>query len=368
MPLPPTKKLALGAAAAALIAIIFLAANFSVTSKLTVRQQLLRFVPTDATAVAFLDVEDFRQSPFLRKLYAWAPHPVEDSEYTQFVRDTGFSYERDLQRVMLAISNHGPSTNFLAIAEGNFDRQKIESFLATSAKASQQGKWKVFILSRTSSDQPLLLTFLSDHRMAFSNSEHLLAILSAASDSGRAEWNARFERLAGTPLFAVIRQDSATQEAFNAAAPGGFRSPQLSALLNQLQWISIAGKPEGDQLQLVSEGECLSEAATSQLQDLLKGLVILAQSGLHDPKLRQQMNPEERQAYLEVLKGMDIQKIDRGDWKSVRVILSVTPKFLEVARASSLSAPSGPESVPASASPPADKNRSKSKHKIRTKR
>ena len=47
------------------------------------------------------------------------------------------------------------------------------------------------------------------------------------------------------------------------------------------------------------------------------------------------MNPEEREAYLEILKGADVQKIDRGEWKSVRVVLSITPKFLDVARAAS---------------------------------
>jgi hypothetical protein len=362
MPVPRTKKFALGAAAAALITTIFLVAHFSSTAKLTVRQQLLGIIPTDATAIAFLDLEEFRQTSFLKKFYAWAPNPVEDPEYIQFVADTGFSYERDLARVVVAVSHEGPSTHFLAIADGKFDRKKIESFLAHNGKASQQGQWKVFALSRSSGDGPLSLAFLSDDRIAITNSESLQARLSASTDASREEWNARFERLAGTPLFAVIHQDRQTQDAFSAAAPGGFQSPQLSALFEQLQWISIAGKPEGDQMRLVSEGECLSEPTRSQLRELLEGLVILAQNGLNDPKLRQQMNPEERQAYLEVLKGAEIQKIDRGDWKSVRVTVSVTPKFLEAARASSLH-PSSSDSIPATLrAPDKSKPTSKTRH------
>jgi hypothetical protein len=51
------------------------------------------------------------------------------------------------------------------------------------------------------------------------------------------------------------------------------------------------------------------------------------------------MNPEERQAYLEILRSADVQKIDRDEWKSVRLMLEITPKFLDVARLASPGAP-----------------------------
>jgi len=130
----------------------------------------------------------------------------------------------------------------------------------------------------------------------------------------------------------VIRQDPALQSALSSAAPGGFRSPQLAALLDQLQWISVAGKPDGEVLRLVADGECPSDVVASQLRDFLQGIQLLAQNGLNDPQLRRQMNPEERDTYLELLKSADIAKIDRGDSKSVRLVLTVTPQFLAVAK------------------------------------
>ncbi len=101
-----------------------------------------------------------------------------------------------------------------------------------------------------------------------------------------------------------------------------------------------------NQLRLVAEGECLSEPATSQLRDFLQGMVILAQNGLNDPQLRKQMNPDEREAYLEILKSADIQKIDRGEWKSVRVVLAITPRFLDMAGASAIARPATDTSSP----------------------
>jgi hypothetical protein len=75
------------------------------------------------------------------------------------------------------------------------------------------------------------------------------------------------------------------------------------------------------------------------LHEFLQGVLVLAQNGLNDPKLRQKMNPEERRTYLEILNSADVQKIDRGEWKSVRLVLEITPHFLDMARLASIAAP-----------------------------
>lgn len=331
------KKIALSTVVVALLITVLLVRHFSSPIDGSAREQFLRFVPADATSVVFIDFDELRSSPFLASLYSWASHPAEDSEYAQFVRDTGFNYERDLDKAFLAIVNHGTSPTALALAEGKFDRTKIEAFLNRSAKPVQQGSLKVYVLPGEANGKALSVALLSAQRIAIANSENLFAALSdAVRQSDHGEWQARFDRVAGTPVFAVIRQDPALQAKFGAVTSGGFRFPQLAALLAQLQWISIAGKPEGDLLRLVAEGECPSDTASSQLRDYLQGIQLLAQNGLNDAKLRQEMNPQEREAYLELLKSADIQKLDRGDSKSVRLILSVTPQFLAVANTSSL--------------------------------
>ena len=270
------------------------------------------------------------------------------------MHETGFSYERDLKRAMVAISNHGSSTNMLIVADGKFDRKKIEEYLNHNGTSAQQGKWKIFTLNAAPNDRPLSLVFLDDHRIALGDSERIPQTLFASFDETiRAEWNLRLDRLAGTPLFALVRQDPALQNALASMALGGYRSPRLGALLDQLQWISIAGKPDGEQLRVVAEGESLSEPSIAQLNEFLQGIVLLAQNGLNDPKVRQQMDPAERGAYLEVLKGADIQKINRGESKSVRVAISLTPKILELAANSTARPfePSGSSEPPATKSP-----------------
>jgi hypothetical protein len=58
------------------------------------------------------------------------------------------------------------------------------------------------------------------------------------------------------------------------------------------------------------------------------------------------MNPDERQTYLEILNSAEVQKIDRGEWKSVRLLLEITPQFLDMARLPSTAAPAEQTSTP----------------------
>src|SRR6266481_4225657 len=93
MSLTRSKKIVfLSVIAAVLVAASLVALHFSSDSDGAARQHLLQLIPTDAVAVIFVDLDKLRASPFLAKLYAWAPKPGEDSEYAQFVLDSGFSY------------------------------------------------------------------------------------------------------------------------------------------------------------------------------------------------------------------------------------------------------------------------------------
>jgi len=308
------------------------------------RQEALALLPTDASAVLFADFAELRRAPFVTELHAWAPKPQAEADYAEFVKATGFDYERDLGRVAIAIEKHGQDSTLFAILDGKFDRQKISAYALKDGSAVKAGGREIFSVPVSGTAKKIMFTFLRNDQIALANDSNLAVFLGAKKrPEDLAEWRARFERLAGSPLFAVIRQDAALGAALAAKAPGGLRSPQLSALLDQLQWITVAGKPENERLRVVAEGECTAEAAVRQLVDVMNGVVILAQGGLNDAKARQQLDPAMRDAYLELLKSVDVSKIDRGDTKSVRLVFEITPGFLEAARKAP---PVMPESAP----------------------
>jgi hypothetical protein len=308
------------------------------------RNEFLANMPLDASAVLFIDLDGLRQSPFLAELYKWAPQTTADADYTQFLQATGFNYESDLKRLGIALLKHGQDTFVFAVAEGRFDRNKISAYALQTGIRENRGGREIFSLPRSGSARRITLTFLRNDRIALMNSDGLESLLSQKhSDIDAQAWREHFLRLAGSPVFAVIRQDAGAGAALGAGAAGGFHSPQLSALVDQLQWITVAGKPDADRLRVVVEGEGSADAPTRQLSDVVNGLLVLAQAGLGDPKLRQQLPAEEREAYLEMLKSADVSQVDRGETKSVRLLFDVTPKFLEAARAALPVAPAVPQ-------------------------
>lgn len=339
----PTKKaVAASLAAVAIILAIWLVRHFSPDRAGRARAELLGFVPPDATSVVFLDLDQLRASPFLAALYAWAPNPVEDSDYTQFVAETGFHYESDLAQVFVAVRNRGPRSSTLVVAQGKFDRKKIAAYLARNGAPSVLGTREVFRLTVKPNGQETRLAFLSDERIVLSDSEDPQEALdSARRQDGPADWQRHFDRLLGSPLFAVLRQDPAVETLLAG------QSPQLASFIAQLPWISVAAKPEGDILRVVAEGETLTETAATQLRDFLAGMQLLARTGLDDPQLRLRMKPEERAAYVRLVREAEIEKINRSEATAVRVILPITPEFLKIAKLGKAAA------APGSADPPA---------------
>ena len=306
------------------------------------RSELLAFMPANSSTVFFTDLQALRRAQFFAALLTWAPKPAADADYSQFVRDTGFDYERDLDRIAIAVEKRGADSLFFAVADGRFDRKKILAYASKSGSCSNLKNHQICSIAAQSGSRKISFAFWNDARIAFVNDSRLSDLLSGPHKNVAArEWNTRFQRLAGAPVFAVIRQDAAIGAALAAQAPGGIRSPQLSSLIDQLQWITFAGIPENDRLRIVVEGESPLEATTRQLADLLNGVVVLAQAGLNDGKTRQRLDPAAREAYLELLNGADISRLDRGDSKAVRVVIEITPKFLEAAAQPALPAPSG---------------------------
>ena len=312
------------------------------------RGDLLDLLPADASAIFFADLTQLRSAPFLAELYTWAPQPEPDEEYTRFLNETGFDYERDLDRLGVAFQKTGQDSTFFAVAEGRFDQRKIAALALKSGTADRRGGREIFEVPASGGAKKITFVFLPYDRIALTDRPNVGQLLSARKrNEDSSEWRMRFERLAGSPLFAVIRQEAAAGGALSSQAPGGFGSPQLSALVDQLEWITIAGKPENDSLRVVAEGESTSDDTTRELADQLNGVLSLAEAGLNDVKTRQQLNPGLREAYLALVKGAAVSKLNRGDTKSVRLTLEVTRAFLDSAKHSAAGSTSAAPSKPA---------------------
>jgi hypothetical protein len=340
-PLIPRKKAQFVALAAAVVlAAVSLLVYFAwFHSAVPGRTALLSWMPEDARAILVIDLAELRRAPFFADLLAWAPKPDADQEYRQFVRDTGFDYERDLDRLAVAFGQQGAQKIFYAVGDGQFDKKKIKAYVVKNGAVQNSGGTEILSLPMAGSSERLLFTFLPKDRVAFTNSNDFGPWLHGAKATGDAEWRERFTRVAGSPVFAVIRNE-ALKDTFGAEpasqdlarrATGGFSSPQLSSLLAQLQWLTVAGKPEKNKLRVALDAESLEDKNAQQLADLLNGVVLLARAGLSNARTQQQLGAATRQSYLALLKSVEVTRIDRPDSKSVRLMFDVTPDLLKSA-------------------------------------
>src|SRR6267143_2070034 len=99
------------------------------------REEALALMPTDAIAILFADFGELRQARFIAKLYAWATKPQADADYAQFLKETGFDFERDLERITIAVEKRGQDPTLFAILDGKFDRQKISAYALKDGSA-----------------------------------------------------------------------------------------------------------------------------------------------------------------------------------------------------------------------------------------
>jgi len=338
--LPGNKRQFIALATAAGLAILLLLAYFVwFHAAIPGRNALLSWMPEDAEAVLFIDVAQLRRAPFFADLLAWAPKPDTDQEYRQFVRDTGFDYEKDLDRLAVAFEQQGARKIFFAVGDGHFDGRKIKAYAEKTGAVEKSGGMEILSTPIAGSSAHLFFTFLTKGRLAITNSNDFASWLHSAKATDDGEWRGRFARVAGSPVFAVMRNE-ALRDAFSAdpasqalarKATGGLSSPQLSTLLAQLQWLTVAGKPENNKLRVALDGESLEDKNAQQLADLLNGVVLLARAGLSNARTQQQLGAATRQSYLALLKSVEVSRIDRPDLKSLRLMFEVTPDLLKSA-------------------------------------
>jgi hypothetical protein len=266
-------------------------------------QNLAALAPADSNMVVFADVAALRASPLLEELKAMAPSPTPDPDYAAFVRATGFDYQRDLDKVLLASHQANGKTEDVAIAEGRFDRQKIRSYALASGKLERHGGVEVYLLPAGTSGTPqaktIAFAFLSDTRVVISDGGNLDSFLAAPdrapaaqplASAGELSLDERVSHAGDAPIFVVTRVPDEPA----GWAPGGVHSDQLNDLVRSIRWIDLELEPATDHLHITLEGECVDQEKAASLEGTLTGLRFLAEAYLATPNAQKQFKP----AYL----------------------------------------------------------------------
>jgi len=134
------------------------------------------------------------------------------------------------------------------------------------------------------------------------------------------EMQARLDRVAGAPIFAVARTDN-LPDSFYA---GLRNSPQLESLARSIQGLTLAGQPEGNLIKMSLDAECDTAKSAFEIGTLLDGFRMMGSLALADSKTRHEMNRQQAAFIEAVIRKVKITYQDR--W--VRLSLDLTPEML----------------------------------------
>jgi hypothetical protein len=319
-----TKEFRIGAglAACALLAgaLFYLSSLRGKTTSASPAPELLSALPAGAPTLVYLDLAALRASSFYQHRPDKSPIAVPNQEYADFVSSTGFDFEKDLDRVGVASwpASGNEQRKNMAIAEGRFDRAKIRDYALRKGKLDRQQGRDVFLFPAKDRMGSSSVTFLDEHRIAIVAGEGIAPLLAGHSDNPAADpARERAARLDGAAAFAITRVPPVPDN----FAPGGAQSSQLASLARSVQWITLAARPEGDDLRISLEGECDNSTDALQLKSALEILRMFGRAGLDNPKTRQSMDPAALATLQTLLSGAEVtQAAER-----VRILVKVTP-------------------------------------------
>lgn len=296
---------------------------------------ILSQLPAQAPLIAYADVTALRNLPDspLKALLGLAQNDANaDREYKAFVRDTGFDYTRDLDKVSisywpssLAAGTVGITQNrALAIADGRFDPPKIKAYALRSGKVVTRGPQSVYEIP---GDPPVAFAFLSPTRIALASGRNAVGLLpesnSSAPSAREPVMEALIHRVSAAPLFAVLRTDALPNTFYSSLS----NSPQLAQFARSVKDLSLASAPQGNAWDVAVDAECDSIRSAFEIATLLETSRMFGSMALNDPKTRAQMTKEQAEVLAALLREAKV--THEGVW--VRVHFGITAEMMRLA-------------------------------------
>jgi hypothetical protein len=301
---------------------------------------ILSLLPPQAPYVIYADVASLRSSAFLNRLIALIPTPNEDPDYLEFVRSTGFDYTRDLDRVAISIYPTTPVPTVVILADGRFDQQKITAYALRTGKAEERGGHSTYVLPASTPGGEVTIRFIAADRIALvSQPQGKTLAVADTSDPTGAALKERINRVAGSPLFAVVRMDAVPKD----AVIGSFRIDAITGSMQGVKWLTLSASPSQQNLNVALQGECESSLQATQLNLALGFLRTMARAYLSDKNARKQFTPQGADALTKLVKQADISTTGNR----LQLAVSLSPEILD-----GLAAPP-PAKPPATAPKPA---------------
>jgi hypothetical protein len=213
----------------------------------------------------------------------------------------------------------------VVIAEGQFNRAKISEYAARKGKLDRQQGRDVYHFSADDHSHPESMTFLDEHRIAIVDGLSIAPLFATDPSAGSAADPARERaaRVDGAAAFMIMPVPPIPPDAGNPQAA------QFIALARSVQWVTLAARPEGDDLRVSLEGECDNSSDAQSLKSMLEVLRMFGKAGLENQNTTKSMTPASLAIAQSLLTSAEVtQSAER-----VRILLNLTPDIFKLSQA-----------------------------------
>lgn len=233
----------------------------------------LAFIPSDATLVAFADVQSVMasevQQQFRRML------PAGGDGHQEFEAATGIDIERDLDYVVAYLApptaeDQSLPASGLALARGRFDTARIEALMREQGATVENHGGTQIIVAPAGNRPGLALAFVEPGLAAVGSARLVRTALDLRSGGANVTANAELMDLVRTvdgDVWAVGRFDALTEQA-NLPAAVVERLPAITQF-------AASGQVNGG-IRGVLQAQARDEQAATELRDLVRGILALA--------------------------------------------------------------------------------------------
>lgn len=264
-----------------LLSLSVLAGFGSLCSWAGVDTGLLGLVPSDAYAIASVDVTKSRNSEFGQ--YLLARQPMEDQGFQRMIAQTGFDPRRDLQHVLLVSvrpADDARHSAFVVIARGTFDENRIAA-AATAKGATTQNYQGVRLFVNAREAHPTAFAFLDTGVAAIADLPVLERIIANRASPAplNSDLQSRIEAIGPENDVWFVALDHGGALAQHILEEAG---PQAQAMQAVTQ--SSGGIRFGDTIQASFQATTSSPQDANALADVIRFLASMVRMRQDDPR------------------------------------------------------------------------------------
>ena len=256
--------------------VAYYAGGFQSVSAAPVANEL-RYVPADASVVAYADVRSIMDSQFRQQLKAAMPVQQEGQE--EFQRQTGINIETDIDYIVAAVTGGNPQNGGLMVAKGRFDSKHLENLALQHGGVVEEYRGKTLVNSpvNENNQHQFTLAFLEYDLVAMGVKSAVQKAIDAAASSQSVTGNSEMMDVISEVSYSNGQMNNAWAVGrFDVIASQANLPTEIATRMPPIKWFSAAGHVNGG-ITGTLRAEAKDEESAELLRRQVSGLLALGE-------------------------------------------------------------------------------------------